>query len=170
MLIPKLLLIIRMWALEKRKVGSVCWLKGKSCCYLGFLPRHSWSKVILGVCCVRAFCPFDFLCKVLYEHSYEQRVRLVWFLIFMDLHLGRWVLALTTECGTGLPVLLSSLTWLQWGDRAPKLWSAGILRAPSSAFSKCPWYPWDPLGADVQSFTHLSNWDWLLQSCLPSNL
>lgn len=117
-----------------------------------------------------SFLSLWFLCKLLYEHSYEQRVRLVWFLIFMDLHLGRWVLALTTECGTGLPVLLSSLTWLQWGDRAPKLWSAGILRAPSSAFSKCPWYPWDPLGADVQSFTHLSNWDWLLQSCLPSNL
>lgn len=49
-----------MWALEKGKWGLFASWRERSCCCLGFLPRHSWSKVILGVCCVRAFCPFDF--------------------------------------------------------------------------------------------------------------
>lgn len=42
------------------KRGLFASWREKSCCCLGFLPRHSWGKVVLGVCCVRAFCPFDF--------------------------------------------------------------------------------------------------------------
>lgn len=125
-----------MWALEKEKWGLFASWRERSRCCLGFLPRHSWSKVILGVCCMRAFCPFDFYISSNMNTAVNKEQVLS---DFTELLLERlWQLSMGQGSQCCLQPWVGAAHSLT-GDKTLKTVGCWYLQSSIlSAFSKCP--------------------------------